>query len=385
LGKQEGGQECPPFYIGEINKDMSTFAVTVERIDNIRVHENADRLEMASLAGKDYDFVVAKGQFQTGDKVVYFPVDSLLPMPLVQALGLEGRLAHGFVPEDGSPRLQNRVKTVKLRGNLSQGIVASFAQLSTVMPDLTETSFEVGENLTDQVGVVKYEPPVVPAQYGNLVSLPDLVSVYDIESAQNYTDIVDSLMDTDVFISEKLEGSNWWATINANGEVCVGQRNYAIEPVESGEHDWHKVMRTQNLKEALIALWTMFADRNPQLVTLRGEMIGVGIQGNYYKLKDQKVYVFDIEVNGKPVNSKTFLDVTEQLGVLRVPVLSVGSTLRTWLGGQSIKAASDGISQLADRAREGIVIKPMIEDYNAQIGRVFIKQRSPEYLAKSEL
>ena len=58
---------------------MSKFAVTVETIGAITPHTNADRLEMASLVGKDYEFVVQKGQFEQNDTVIYFPVDSILP------------------------------------------------------------------------------------------------------------------------------------------------------------------------------------------------------------------------------------------------------------------------------------------------------------------
>ena len=76
---------------------MSKFAVTVERLAKIEPHENADRLEMATLEGRDYSFVVGKGQFVEGECVIYFPIDSLLPMPIVEVLGLSGKLAHGVI------------------------------------------------------------------------------------------------------------------------------------------------------------------------------------------------------------------------------------------------------------------------------------------------
>jgi uncharacterized protein len=85
---------------------MSTFAVTVERIGRVWKHENADLLEMASLEGKAYDFVVGKGDFKAGDVVVYFPVDNLLADWICTSLNLTGKLAG---------RDKNRVKTVRLR------------------------------------------------------------------------------------------------------------------------------------------------------------------------------------------------------------------------------------------------------------------------------
>lgn len=58
---------------------MSEFGVTLEKISKIWEHPNADRLELASIEGMTYQFVVPKGQYIEGDAVLYFPVDSLIP------------------------------------------------------------------------------------------------------------------------------------------------------------------------------------------------------------------------------------------------------------------------------------------------------------------
>ncbi len=355
---------------------MSTFAVTVERIGRIWPHDNADRLEMASLEGKAYEFVVGKGDFQPGDSVIYFPVDSVLPAWICEKLNLTGKL---------TGKEQNRVKTVRLRGNISQGIVCSTAQLAPAISD----NAGLGDDVTEALGVTKYEAPIIPSVWGNLAPLPRLVSAYDIESAQNFVGIVDQyLMDSPCYITEKLEGSNWSATLYRDGELIASQRNYRIIPVPGGEHDWYKVIRTQNLDEALKTLMAeMIADEGNtliQAITLRGEMLGPGIQSNIYGLKNHEVRLFDIEVNGTPVDAARFLDYAARYNLSTAPVLAVGMTLRSWLDGRDLREASNGKSALADRLREGIVIKPMVEGYEPKIGRVFVKQRSPEYLAKSE-
>src|SRR5262249_36585692 len=77
----------------ESRTTMSTFAVSIERIASVWAHNNADRLEMARLTSMSYQFVIAKGSFKAGDRVVYFPIDSLLPEPLITVLGLTGKLA----------------------------------------------------------------------------------------------------------------------------------------------------------------------------------------------------------------------------------------------------------------------------------------------------
>lgn len=367
---------------------MSKFAVTVERLEKIEPHENADRLEMATLEGRDYSFVVGKGQFVEGECVIYFPIDSLLPMEIVDGLGLTGRLAHGAIPEYGMSRLQNRVKTVKLRGNLSQGIVSDFNDLAKICQEIDFTRLKIGDDITEQLGVSKYEPPLVAMRYGKLKRLPKMLSVYDIESAQNYRDILDEyLLDAPVYITEKVEGSNWWATIDTEGQIRVGQRNYEIIDVVDYQHDWYQVLIIQNLEEKLHQLWDEMSKlhENMQLVALRGEMTGPGIQGNYYKLQNYRMFAFDIEINGKSINSDTFIHLTEKLAIEIVPTLAFNEPLCDWLDGQTVKTAADGESLIHKIKREGIVIKPMNEQTDPRLGRVFIKQHSLSYLAKSKL
>ena len=85
-----------------------------------------------------------------------------------------------------------------------------------------------------------------------------------------------------------------------------------------------------------------------------------------------------LKETGDGANGTTF-------GPGTVPAISIGKTLREWLGGKTIREASNGTSLMfSGQKREGIVIKPMVEGRNGEIGRNLIKQRSPEYLAESE-
>jgi RNA ligase (TIGR02306 family) len=349
---------------------VSTFAVTVERIGNVWKHENADLLDMASLEGKAYTFVVGRGQFVPGDVVVYFPIDSVLPEWIGTSLNLSGKLAG---------KEKNRVKTVRLRGNISQGVVCSPDQLPADLP------LAVGTDVTTLLGVTKYEPPPVPSHWGNLVPLPPLVTVYDVENAQNFVDIVELLLDEPCAITEKLEGSHWSATLYADDSLVVCQRNYQIVPVEGGEHDWHRVIRTQGLGDTMRRMWADLSAQEPlEALTLRGEMIGASIQGNIYGLKDREVRLFEMEINQQPVPSERFFALAAAYALPLVPILAQAVTLREWLAGRSLIEASNGTSALANVLREGIVIKPLHERRDERIGRVFLKQRSPEYLAKSD-
>lgn len=368
---------------------MSTFAVTMEIIGEVSPAENSDNLDLVRLESKDYQFITQRGLYEVGDVVVYFPVDSLLPMWIVEALGLEGKLAHGAVPEnEGEERLRNRVKTIKLRGNLSQGVVCTADVLMDANKHLDRKIFKQND-VTADLGVVKYEPPVISSHTGDLIAMPEMVSTYDIEGAQNHPEVVQMLMQVPVYITEKMEGSNWWCSIDQLGNIMVGQRNYAIKPVEAGEHDWWKVFRVggyeQALRDMAHELSNMTGEPTLQRLTLRGEIIGPGVQGNYYKLKDHKVLLFEIERNGKPLKASRFVELTTEHDLEVVPTLAYNVSLQSWLKGRSVVEASNGQSELIQRKREGIVIKPVNERLDANLGRVFIKQRSPEYLAKSDL
>jgi RNA ligase (TIGR02306 family) len=355
---------------------MSLFAVTVETIAEVGRHPNADRLDLASLRRfPDWRFVVARGQFTVGDRVIYFPIDSLLPSAVVGALGLMGKL---------SGAAKNRVKTVTLRGAISQGLCA---RPETVLPPGRVGTIAEGDDLTAELGVIKYEPPVVPCQNGRLVPLPDGVRHYDIEGSERFQHVVDLLLDAPVVITEKVEGSHAAFQRRADGSLVVCQRNHRIVPDEAGgEHDWFRAMRLAKVDQTLAALASRFPGAD---LLLRGEVLGPGVQGNLYRLKELSVRAFELEVGGVPVDAERFLELMDGQPTSIVPVLARGQTLREFLAGRSVAQASTGPSRLSpDQAkpllREGIVIKPAREQQHPELGRVVLKKRSPEYLAGNE-
>lgn len=350
--------------------------MTIERIAEVWEHTNADRLAMAKVASMSYQFVIAKDSFKPGDLVIYFPIDSLLPPHIIEVLGLAGKLA-------GSDK--NRVKTVRLRGQISQGLVA---EPPLLLEDWGSMAYSEGQDITARLGVTKYEPPPVPSQAGNLVPLPRMVSVYDIEGAERFGVLVERLLDEPVLITEKLEGSHFAASIFKDGEIAISQRRYKIEPIAAAEHDWHKAARVSGLRDKLPLLKAEIERQRGEeveVVTVRGELIGTGIQGNYYRLPGQQVKMFEIEVNGEPIDAHAFLALTKHFDIETVPVLSADVPLRAWLDDKSIAEMSNGETVINPKlAREGIVVRPMRELRDLTLGRILVKQRSPHYLANSD-
>lgn len=356
---------------------MSLFKVEHTKLSKVYQHTNADKLELGNIEGKTWQFVLKKDEFKAGDEVIFFPIDSEFPEGLANFMGIKNILAGG-----------KRVKTVKLRGEVSQGFVATLASVKAFLKNAGK-EFNP-ETLTEDLGVVKYEPPVYMANNAYLKSLPNGVSVYDIEGCDNFPHIVALLMDKEVYITEKAEGSHF--AINLDGEkVTICQRRFAVEAKEGEEHTFIKtayeggyVEIAQKVRECLLV-----SHPNLKAVTIRGEILGPGVQGNYYMLPKHEVRLFEFEVDGSPVDSDLFWNIVKVLNIKdkTVHLIAGPVLLKDWLAGKTIQEASNGKSVFVDKLREGIVIKPKYEErvpeeIEKNFGRLFIKMRSPEYLAK---
>lgn len=340
---------------------MSFFGVTIEEVEKVWSHPNADKLDLASLKGMLFQFVVGKGNWNPGDSCLYFPVDSIVPIELQKKLGVEGRL---------SGKAKNRIKTIKLRGEISQGMIGPITLLDGFNGEKTP------ENITKYFGIVKYEPEPVFFGSGKLLPLPSGMSVYDIEGADRYEDVLNRMMDLRVNITEKLEGTNFSIMYKRfEDKIYVNTHRRTIVLDEGKTHTAWECAKDQGLIDLIKTF-----DGNE--IIIYGELCGPGIQKNIYKLKDHRVFLFDIKVDGRYYDPDKFKNITNGFDV--VPEIADGITLRDWLNGNSIQDASNGKSLLGNTKREGIVVRPMIGEFDEILrSRLILKQRSPEYLAKS--
>lgn len=362
---------------------MAYFAVTLETIKTSEKHPNADKLSVCTLDGVPFTFVTGINQFEVGEQVIYFPIDSIVPDPIAEKLGVFKKLS-------GSNK--DRIKTCTIRGTISQGIVGKFTLIEDCLiqiygNDWMEKGIEIKPSeITTWLGVTKYEPPVIADKAGRLITLPDTLSIYDIESCERYGKVVSYLMDKKVWVLEKMEGSNGsihYDTIN--DKMYVNQRRFTIEEIDGHKHGWWEVARKQGFVD--FVQWVAKTQGGSSNVTLYFECCGPGIQGNLYSLKEVTGYIFDMKVNGFFISKPqmfALLDTCFVNGYVHAPVLGKDILLRDWLNGKSIKDASNGTSVVANVLREGIVISPSIEEYNEDLGgRLIIKQRDPIYLSKT--
>ena len=316
---------------------------TIRKIDALRPIPDADAIECAVVGG--WTAVVKRGEFKAGDFAVYCEIDSWIPHELAPFLskGKEPRVFDGIAGE--------RLRTMKLRGQLSQGLLLPLSTLTMVELELFE-----GLDVSYPLGIVKYEAPI-PAQLAGEVKgmFPGWIQKTDQERVQNLTEEFDHwLKEQHAWeVTEKLDGSSMTVYLR-DGEFGVCSRNLELKPSETNSL-WKVAIRND------LELKLRRANRN---LALQGELIGEGIQGNPYKQKAQEFFLFDIyDIDTSkyltPAERNAFV---EEHNIKHVPVIAFGAELWDTLGINSI----DGILKFAEGKsvmgmigceREGLVFK----------------------------
>jgi RNA ligase (TIGR02306 family) len=355
---------------------MAFFGITQEKIEKVWTHPKADRLDLAKLEGKSFQFVVGRGSCQPGEECLYFPVDSLIPDELMLALGVAVRNEAGAIEGKLAGPNKNRLKTVRLREEISQGLIGPLSLLDGLDGERTP------ERITEFLGVQKWEAPVIFDPNADLLPLPLGLSAYDIEGAERFESVVAEMLDLPVAITEKLEGMNFSAVARKGGVTYINQRRFTLRPREGTAHPfWETAGQLELLAKAEAIRESLGADH----CVLYGEFVGPGIQGNIYGFKKHQIYIFDILVDGVFLAWKSFSEFVETHRLQAVPVLERSRPLREILAGRSVHDYSNGTSLLFKTAREGVVIRPVEERHSPALGgRLILKQRSPLYLSKSD-
>jgi RNA ligase (TIGR02306 family) len=335
---------------------MERKLASVQRIREIRPIEGADAIELAII--NSWQVVVAKNVgHKVDDFVVYCEIDSFLPI----------REEFEFLRKTSYKKMGDqegfRLKTIKLRGQVSQGLVVPIH----VLP-LLEMVHE-GQDVTEMLGIVKYEPPV-PAQLAGQAKgyFPSFLRKTDEERCQNLTREYETWKlssEHQFYVSEKLDGSSSTFYVR-DGEFGVCSRNLELsDPGEfipgmimcddgierpKQENTFWKVAREMDIKNKLLSL-----DRN---ICVQGELIGEGIQGNPYKIKGHTVRfynAFDIDKQER-LRFHDFVVLIESLGFETVPILEREFLLPETI--EDLLKQAEGKSVLnINTEREGLVIR----------------------------
>lgn len=331
---------------------MSRKMASIRRIDDIQPIAGADAIEVATVGG--WRVVIKKGEFAVGDLAVYCEIDSWIPHELAPFL------SKGSEPREYNGVQGERLRTIKLRGQVSQGLLLS----RYVVLDRVGEIYE-GQDVTELLRIQKWEAPVPASLAGDVRgAFPSFIPKTDQERIQNLTQEFNTWADLTWEVTEKLDGSSM-TVYYKDGDFGVCSRNWNLADSE-GNSMWQQA-RKYNLEQVL-------AQEGNYAV--QGEIIGEGIQGNPYRIRGQDFFVYDVfDINEQryltPVERRNFV---ERNKLRHVPILL--DNLATPTSVESILLSAEGKSHLnKDTEREGLVFKSG--------GVVSFKAISNKFLLKS--
>jgi RNA ligase (TIGR02306 family) len=316
---------------------MERKLASIRKISNLLPIEGADKIEVATIDG--WKVVVAKDVgHKVGDLVVYCEVDSFLPIkPEFEFL----RKSSYKKMSDGTEGF--RLKTIRLRGVVSQGLVLPLSII-----EYTNVEFEVGMDVTNLLGIVKYEPPIPAELSGKVKGLfPSFLRKTDEERIQNLSSEYELFKENTFYVTEKLDGSSSTYYFN-DGEFGVCSRN--LELLETEGNTFWKVARELDLENKMKDFGVN--------ISLQGELIGEGIQGNPYKIKGQTVKFFNLfDIDLQEYHSlSVFKETMRVLGLDTVPILDTSFKLPETID-ELLKYSEQKSVLNPDFDREGVVIR----------------------------
>lgn len=356
---------------------MSSFPVQARRV-TISEHPNADAIELAHVDA--FVSIVRKGDFQTGDLAVYLPEQALLPESLILELGLYER------DEDGQPLYdekglrgklagpeRNRIKPMRLRGIFSQGIL--------YRPDF---DLEEGQDYAQVLGVTKWVPPVPIHMAGELKPFPGLSSYTDIENIKRYPDFLQA--GEEVVAVEKCHGTATVHVFVKGQGFAVSSKGFAgqglglVDAKNERGQSTNVYWRAAHAHDVAAKLERFCIERGAGKVTLYGETFGV--QDLKYGLQNGAIgfAAFDLKVDDQYLDYDEFVAVAEALDLPLLPLLYRGP-----FSDEAVWAAASGREQVTGQEahiREGVVVRPVKERYDLELGRVILKAVSEDYLLR---
>lgn len=348
---------------------MSRQLATIQIIKELLPIEGANKIELATFESIGWKCVVKKGEFKVRDKAVYFEIDSLLPLVPTFEFLAKGSKAKTTILEDGTAIAGWRLKSVKMRGQLSQGLALPLSILPSFyksedsfgIPMIIKTDWSESEDVSEYIGVCKYEAPI-PSNLAEIIKgyFPIFIPKTDAIRIQNCSKMIQEYADNDWVSTLKYEGSS--CTIYKK-EGIFGVCGRTLDFIEDEGNTFWQVANRYNLKEKL-----------PEGFAIQGEVYGEKLQGNPHNIKGQDIAAFNVF----DITNQKFLNFSEMCNFLNgigVPVVQF------WSHGSLSGVTLDKLLEMADNTKlEGLVFKPTNEIIDLRFGRVFFKVISNNYL-----
>ena len=361
-GKQRSGLTSDGI-AKEKDIEMSRKLASVQRVWKMEPIEGADRIELAHVLG--WQCVVNKGQIQPMDAAVYFEIDSFLPIrPEFEFMRETDIMGEGF-----------RLRTMKFRGQISQGLLLPISQF----PEIPE-NVEIGTDVTELLGVRKWEIEEKATTGGTVIgTLPYDIPHTDETRVQAEPELIHAFSGLEYYISTKMDGSSHSIGIDEEGFHVTGH-NYEYK--DDGTSSFYNLVKERGYQEKTERF---VKEQGLRTLTIQGELCAPGIQKNRLRLTKPEWYVFTIRENGKRVGLSRMQDICNALDMNIVPVEEVGIDLPSkYPTVEALLERADGNYPNGGK-KEGIVIRPTEPVYNELIGaELSMKVVSNKYLLKNE-
>lgn len=340
----------------------------IEKIEAIIPIDGADMIVQYQVLG--WKVISKKGEFKVGDPVLFLEVDSWVPSALAPFLTKPGKFPKSYNGVEGE-----RLRTIKLRGALSQGLILPNIILADYV-SLTDYDYsDIGTDVTADLGITKWEPEPEKIPHNAMGSFPYFIPKTDQPRIQGEMRSVEYFLQKNPGVTfteeEKAEGSSTTIFVK-DGEFGVCSRNLRLK-IDDEElfqtSQWTKPAHKIGLREKLM--------ERGQNIALQMELIGPQIQGNIYGLIDWEYRLFDVYDIDKQeyFSPEAVRSIAAELGIETTPILNTNLDI-TGMEVDHFVARSNGPSQIGHtkHIREGVVYKANTG------GRFTFKAIDPEYL-----
>ena len=298
---------------------------SVQKVIKVSEIEGADSIELAHVLG--WQCIVKKGEFEVGDLAVYITIDTVVP----ETDQFEFLRERKF-----------RIKTLKMRGVLSQGLLIPVPQGVSVLE---------GSDVTNLIGVTKYEKPdnnphqpkpKMPTTFWKKVwykskynylykwfprlrdktrsKFPkNLLPITNETRIQSIPHVLETYRGRDFVVNHKLDGSS----ISIIHDKVFGISRYRICSRRFELHDrkneWYQVFKSTNFQQYIQRLVDYY---NTNRIMVQGEAIGK-FNGNHHNLDHNEIRLFNIYVRGKLINQLEFLETCNFLNIPHCPLYNI--------------------------------------------------------------
>ena len=342
---------------------------SIQKVKEVMPIPEADRLELVQVLG--WKCVGGKDEFHVGDMVVYFEIDSFLPVcNEFEFLRKSSYKNNEFMGEGF------RLKTMKFRGEISQGLCLGIDKL----PKLHGMTLEEGMDVTEILGVREWEMPERAGSGGTMIGdRPGYIPKTDETRIQSAPELLNEFKGLPYYITTKMDGSSHSIGVR-DGEISFTGHNFTYK--DDGKSAFVEHVKAAGIHEKM----KEYADEHGlSTLVLQGEWCGEGIQKNRLKLKKPEWFVFTAKVDDKRTDLATLREICEYVHCQMVPVEEEGDDLLAKYPDEAaLLARAEGIGYNGT-TREGIVICPIepVHSYTLS-GPLSMKVINNKYLMKND-